>query len=163
MLSHKYHKPKQNINVLCRNSTWRFWYTCSFDENNNNNKHQPKTFVCIGCDSFFSDSSPPISLTSLSVPSRRFVRLQTRRYFVSAMLKIVFGRHSFSYCAPKQWNFLPCDNHHIQSSHVFKIASKNKTTLHYRWFQIQFCPLLSLSPVTFLLCARARACVVCKE
>ena len=163
MLSHKHHKPKQNINVLCRNSTWRFWYTCSFDENNNNNnnnKHQPKTFVCIGCDSFFSDSSPPISLTSLSVPSRRFVQLQTRRYFVSAMLKIVFGHHSFSYCAPKQWNFLPCDNHHIQSSHAFKTTSKNKTKHLYTTgdFKFSFAPS-SLPFPLHSFCARARACV----
>ena len=96
----------------------------------------------------------------LSVPSRRFVRLQTRRYFVSAMLKIVFGHHSFSYCAPKQWNFLPCDNHHIQSSHAFKTASKNKTKQLYTTgdFKFSFTPSSLSFPVTFLLCARARVC-----
>ena len=35
------------------------------------------------------------------------------------------GQSSFSYCTPKQWNSLPADILHIQSSHAFKTALKN--------------------------------------
>ena len=44
-----------------------------------------------------------------------------------------FGQRCFSYCAPKQWNSLPSDSHHIhiQSSHAFKTMLK--THLHKQY------------------------------
>jgi len=49
-----------------------------------------------------------------------------------------FGRQCFSYCAPKQWNSLHSDIHHIISSQAFKTALKTHLykLYHNKWFQI---------------------------
>ena len=49
-----------------------------------------------------------------------------------------FGERCFSCCAPKQWNWLPSDIRHIQSSHAFKTALKTHLykQYHNKWFHI---------------------------
>ena len=71
------------------------------------------------CHNFFSDLSPAYLSRLLTVytPSR-----QLRSSADTGKLAIPHGQLSFSYSAPKQWNSLPLDIRHIQSSHTFKTA-----------------------------------------
>ena len=79
-----------------------------------------------------------------------------------------FGQRRFSYHAPKQWNSLPSDIHHIQSSQAFKTkltSTKNVITSDFK-----FCRLTCLPPpyppslhVTFLLCVCVCVCVCERE
>ena len=105
------------------------------------------------------------------------VLLRTHGHFTSPMLILKPGQHSFSYSAPKQWNFLPSDIHHIQSSHAFNAALKTYLyKQYYNWFRIlsSFFPnphlppslihvaFLSLSPCIFVcvcVCVCAGVCV----
>ena len=57
---------------------------------------------------------------------------------------------SFFYCAPKQWNSLPSDIRHIQSSHAFKTAlethlhsTTNTTTGDFKFCLLPFAPLIA--------------------
>ena len=64
---------------------------------------------------------------------------------------------SFFYCAPKQWNSLPSDIRHIQSSHAFKTAlethlhsTTNTTTGDFKFCLLPFVPLTA-TPTPFPL------------
>ena len=85
------------------------------------------------------------------------------------------GHGCVSNCAPKQWNSLPSDICHIQSSTAFKTALKTHLykQYHNKWFQILSSYLPPFTPppppplyppslfVTFLLCSSVCVCVCC--
>ena len=86
------------------------------------------------CHNFFSDSSPAYLSDPLTVytPSRQLrSSADTRSLRIPHVKTQTFGRRSFSYSAPKQWNSLPSDNRHIQSSHAFKTALKTHLYKQY--------------------------------
>ena len=84
---------------------------------------------------------------------------------------------SFFYCGPKQWNSLPSDIRHIQSSHAFKTALKahlhstaNTTADDFKFCLLPFAPLIATPPppptpfplsVTFRLYVSVCAQVCC--
>ena len=61
------------------------------------------------------------------------------------------GQCSSSHCAPKQWNSLPSDICHIQSSHPHALKTVLKTNI-YKQYHNKCFSILSPSFVTFLLC-----------
>ena len=77
------------------------------------------------------------------------------------------GQGCVSNCAPKQWNSLPSEIHHIQSSCALKNALKTHLYKQYpKWFQNYVCLLASPSYppsplITFLL--RIHVCVRAQE
>ena len=118
----------------------------------------------------------PIPLTSLcTLHPGSFVLLQTHRYFISPMSEQkTFGQRCFSYCAPKQWNSLPCLQNGVKNSplqtipqvisnSVFLLASPTYPPSPLVTFL-----LLSHPPPPLCVCvcvcvrARARVCVCVK-
>ena len=99
----------------------------------------------------------PCSAWTVLPPCPSFQQQKVHNYII---------RHRFSHCVPKQWNKLPSDIHHIQSSHTFKTVLKthpyNYKQIH-KWLQMMssYFPLpLSLSLlVTFLLCTHVCVCM----
>ena len=109
------------------------------------------------CHNFFSGSSPAYlsDLLTLYTPSRQLrSSADTRTLRIPHVKTKTFGQRSFSYFAPKQWNSLPSDIRHIQSSRALKTVLKTHLYKQHSWFQIQSSFLTSLTsfshPVTFL-------------
>ena len=107
-----------------------------------------------------------LGLELVSRVTDKFVLLQTHRHFTSPMLRLKPLAGVLSLTAPKQWNSLPSDSCHIQSSHAFKTALKTHLYKQsYNWFQIlySFVPnlphLLLSSLLHSSLCAPAYLCV----
>ena len=80
--------------------------------------------------SYLSEPGCPTDLT-VSTPSRQLhSSADTRMLCIPHGEARTFGKCS-SYCAPKRWNYLPSDVHHIHSSHAFKIAFLSPPTPHH--------------------------------
>ena len=79
------------------------------------------------CHNFISDSSPAYLSDLLTVykpPRQLRSSVDTLTLRTLRVQTTTFGRRSFSYSASKQWNSLPSDIPHIQSSRAFKTALK---------------------------------------
>ena len=77
------------------------------------------------CHNFFSDLSPAYlsGLLTVYTHSRQLSSsADTWTLHIPHVNTKTLGQCSFSYSAPKQWNSLPLDIRHIQSSHTFKTA-----------------------------------------
>ena len=123
------------------------------------------------CHNFFSGSSPAYlsGLLTLYTPSRQLrSSADTRTLRIPHVKTKTFGQRSVSYFAPKQWNSLPSDIRHIQSSRALKTVLKTHLYKQHSWFQIQSSfftnlPHLLLSsryiPLSALPHIRVRVCV----
>ena len=84
------------------------------------------------CHNLFSNSSAAYISQFLTVhtPSRHLASLfyiQTQefsKYTVPYTVTKCFGQRPFSFAGPTQWNSLPCEFRHIQSTPAFKTALK---------------------------------------
>ena len=86
-----------------------------------------KTMTCL-----LSDVTVVYVICLLSSVKKKYCSIQLT-LCITHIKRKTFGHRPVSYCAPKQWNSLPSDICHIQSSHAFKPAF----TMHLnRWFQI---------------------------
>ena len=98
------------------------------------------------CHSFLSDSSPAYfsDLLTVYIPSR-----QLRSSADTQILRIPHARtypfcqRCFSFCAPKKWNSLPSDIHHIQTSYAFKTVLKTHLYKHVILTCLPYLPSLA--------------------
>ena len=86
------------------------------------------------CHNFFPDSSPAYlsDLITVRTPSTQLHSSTDTWILRNPYDKTkIFDQCSFSYCTPKQWNPLPSDICHIQSSQAFKTALKPQLNKQY--------------------------------
>jgi len=91
------------------------------------------------CHNFSSDSFPAYlsDLLIVCTPSTQLCSSADTWILRNPQDKTkIFDQCSFSYCTPKQWNPLPSDICHIQSSQAFKTMLK--TRLHKQYHNRQF-------------------------
>ena len=115
----------------------------------------------------------PLTFSRCTLHPGSFVLLQTHRYFVSPISEQkTFDQRCFSYCAPKQWNSLPCLQNGVKNSplqtipqvisnSVFLLASPTYPPSPLVTFLLSLTPPPSVC-VCVCVCARARVCVCVK-
>ena len=97
--------------------------------------------------------SVSVSLCSVYAPSlaASLFHTHTQMLCICHIKAKTSGQCSSSHCAPKQWNSLPSDICHIQSSHPHALKTVLKTNI-YKQYHNKCFSILSPSFVTFLLC-----------